>query len=106
MKKLKLKYKHCIRYEYSINNIEMKRNPKYVRGRERNRGTNKKRVRDTSGDPIYRNKNFNKLKNNPVTPFSWNRRCKYATSIYKRIYARASMKEQISEYYENIASNP
>lgn len=51
----------------------------------RNLHKSNSRKRDISADPIYKKQNYNKPKNQKsITPFTWNKRCKYANRIYKQ----------------------
>jgi len=80
----------------SHNIFDMHRNTKYVRGRSRNKGSNKKRFRDLSADTFYKNKNYNKLtRQHGITPFRWNKYCNYANRIYRQLDAKLTLQEDL-----------
>ena len=67
------------------------------RGRFRNKGRGR-RTRDLSSDPLYKDRNFNKItKQHGLTPFRWNIRCNYANKIYSRLDAKLKLKTELSE---------
>jgi hypothetical protein len=79
----------------------MKRDPDYVRGRSRNKTRkNCGRTRDLSIDPIYRNKNYNKLSNQKgVTGFTFVRKCNYANRIYRKLDKMLQLNMELNDYY-------
>ena len=71
-------------------------------GRSRNKDSTK-RKRNTSSDPKYVNKNYNKpAKQKNITPFTWNRKCHMANRIYRQKDAKLMLYLELQEIIQDI----